>query len=279
MVHDVGRRRNRCTTGARAAMIGATMDGMVVGANDQVWRGDASVLLTCEHASCAVPDDLRGLGLAPAVLDEHWGWDRWALDVVRRTAPRLDATVVASCVSRLVVDVNRAPGDPTLALARCDGREVPGNLGLTPAQVEARVARFHAPYHAAVDAELRRLVARHGAGAVVLVSVHSFTGAWAGQDRDFDVGVLFDRHEDLAVSLRDAFLARGLRARLNEPYSGLAGLIYAAKRHGDAHGVRYVELELNQHVLECPQARERVASHLETVLRERLLATPEGRTP
>lgn len=251
----------------------------VVGANDQVWRGDASILLTCEHASCAVPEDLRGLGLAPSVLDEHWGWDRWALDVVRRTAPRLDATTVASCVSRLVADVNRAPGDPTLALARCEGREVPGNCGLTPAQLEERVRRFHAPYHEAVDAELRRLVAAHGAARVVLVSVHSFTGSWTGQDRDFDVGVLFDRYEDLARELRDTFEAHGLRARLNEPYSGLAGLIYAAKRHGDAHGVRYVELELNQHVLECPQARERVAGVLERVLRERVLAPVQGRTP
>ena len=255
------------------------MDASVQGENDWVWRGEASVLLTCEHASSAVPEDLCGLGLAPAVLDEHWGWDRWALDVVRRTAPRLDATTVASCVSRLVVDVNRAPGDPTLALMQCEGREVPGNKCLTPAQLEARLRRFHAPYHAAVDAELRRLVARHGAPSVVLVSVHSFTGSWTGQDRDFDVGVLFDRYEDLAASLRDAFQAHGLRARLNEPYSGLAGLIYAAKRHGDAHGVRYVELELNQHVLECPQARERVAGVLERVLRERVLAPSEGRSP
>lgn len=254
------------------------MDGSTQGENDWVWRGDAAVLLTCEHASCAVPEDLRGLGLAPAVLDEHWGWDRWALDVVRRTAPRLDATTVASCVSRLVVDVNRAPDDPTLALVQCEGREVPANRGLTPAQLEDRVRRFHTPYHAAVDAELRRLVARHGAPAVVLVSVHSFTGSWTGQDRDFDVGVLFDQHEDLAVSLRDSFQMHGLRARLNEPYSGLAGLIYAAKRHGDTHRVRYVELELNQHVLECPQARERVAEVLERVLRERVLARSEGRT-
>lgn len=243
------------------------------GENFVVRRGDGPLLLTCEHAARAVPDELERLGLDEAVLDEHWGWDRWAEDVMARLAPALGATTVATRVSRLVVDVNRAPDDPTLALERVGGRVVPGNLGLTPDRLAARVARWHAPYHRAVDAELRRLVARHGAGRVVLVSVHSFTGRWPGQDRDFDVGVLFDRHEALAVRLRLALEGRGLRARLNEPYSGLAGLIYAARRHGVAHGVRYVELELNQHVLERPEERARFAQVLEPTLRE-LVTSP-----
>lgn len=242
------------------------------GENFSVRRGAGPLLLTCEHAARAVPDELHGLGLDPAVLDEHWGWDRWAFDVMARVAPGLEATTVATRVSRLVVDVNRAPDDPTLALPRLEGRLVPGNVGLSAAQLAARVARWHAPYHRAVDEELRRLVAKHGAEGVVLVSVHSFTGRWIGQDRDFDVGVLFDEHEVMAARLRVALEARGLRARLNEPYSGLAGLIYAARRHGLAHGVRYVELELNQHVLEQVDERARFAAVLEETLRE--LAAP-----
>ncbi len=243
------------------------------GENFTVRRGDGPLLLTCEHAARAVPAELDDLGLDPATLDEHWGWDRWAHDAVSRVAPELEATTVATRVSRLVVDVNREPDDPTLALERLDGRLVPGNLGLTPAARAERVARFHAPYHRAVDAELRRLVALHGAGGVVLVSVHSFTGRWVGQDRDFDVGVLFDQHEAMATRLRLTLEGRGLRARLNEPYSGLAGLIYAARRHGVAHGVRYVELELNQHVLERADERARFARVLEETLRE-LAASP-----
>lgn len=246
----------------------------VEGENHSVRRGSVPLLFTCEHAGQTVPPELERLGLDADVLDDHWGWDRWALDVVARCAPVLDATAVASRVSRLVVDVNRAPDDPTLALARLDGRDVPGNAGLTPEQVAARVARWHSPYHRAVDAEARRLTAAHGADAVVLVSVHSFTGRWSGQDRDFDVGVLFDRHEALAARVRAALDARGLRARLNEPYSGLAGLIYSAKRHGDAHGLRYVELELNQHVLERADERARFATVVGEVLRELLPRRP-----
>jgi predicted N-formylglutamate amidohydrolase len=239
------------------------------GENHAIRRGERPLLITCEHASRAVPADLRDLGLPPARLDEHWGWDRWALDVLERVAPRLGATTIASRVSRLVLDVNRAPGEPTLIVPAIDGRPVPGNQGLTPAQVEARVARFHAPYHAAIDAEAARLVARHGR-ATLLVSLHTFTGRWPGQDRAFDIGVLFDQFADLAARLRDGLSAAGLRARLNEPYSGLQGLIYAAKRHGDRHGLRYLELELNQDVLEAASERERFARALEAALSDLL---------
>lgn len=249
----------------------STAERALEGENHAVRRGAGPLVLTCEHAGRDVPPELERLGLDAALLDTHWGWDRWAGDATLRLAAALDVTAVTSRISRLVVDVNRAPDDPTLALARAEGRPVPGNVDLAPAQVAARVARWHAPYHAAVDAEVARAVARHGADAVALVSVHSFTGEWPGQDRDFDVGVLFDQHADLAGRVLEALTARGLRARLNEPYSGLAGLIYAAKRHGDARGVRYVELELNQHVLEVEAARARVAAAVEGALRAVLL--------
>ena len=38
-------------------------------AGERVW------ILTCEHASCAVPREYRSLGLARAELRDHIGWD------------------------------------------------------------------------------------------------------------------------------------------------------------------------------------------------------------
>src|SRR5690606_18189385 len=78
----------RCATPPTRAMIDARRGGMVrvdhvdravlEGENFVVRRGDGPLLLTCEHAARAVPDELERLGLDEAVLDEHWGWDRWA---------------------------------------------------------------------------------------------------------------------------------------------------------------------------------------------------------
>lgn len=239
-----------------------------VGENFAVQRGrpEVPILITCEHASPDVPGDWAELGLPPDLRDAHWGWDRWAADTMHRFAGDLGATTIQTRVSRLVLDVNRGAQDPTLILTEAEGRPLPGNVGLTPAARDERIARLHAPYHEAIDAHLGDLVRRFGAERVVFFTFHSFTGAFGAQDRDFDVGVLYDAHEDLAAGVKRALATHGLRARLNEPYSGYRGEIYAAAVHGEAHDVAYFEIELNQHVLEDPARRQGIADVFKRVV-------------
>lgn len=229
-------------------------------------RAEVPVLITCEHASNAVPGEWARLGLPDDLLDSHWGWDRWAADTLHRFAPAVGATTICSRVSRLVLDVNRGVGEPTLIRAEAEGRALPGNVGLSAAEVEERVARLHAPYHAAIDAALAAMTARFGPERVVFFTFHSFTGEYGAQDRDFDVGVLFDAHEDLAAGVKRALATRGLRVRLNEPYSGYRGEIYSAAVHGEAHEVAYFEVELNQHVLEDAARRAAIADVFRAVV-------------
>lgn len=231
------------------------------GENYVVRRGDpyVPILITCEHASNAVPADFA-LGVEEELLQSHWGWDRWADDVMRRFAPQLGATTVSALVSRLVLDVNRGRGDDTLIRRECEGVVIPGNQDLSPEQVEERVERLWRPYHAAVDSELGRLVERHTAERVVFFTFHSFSPDYGTSDRDFDVGVLFDAHEDLAAGVKRALTTAGLRTRLNEPYSGYRGEIYSAAVHGEAHEVSYFEIELNQGVLEDEAQRAKIAA-------------------
>ena len=94
---------------------------------------------------------------------------------------------------------------------------------------------------------------------VKIVGFVNSTPDYEDQDRDFDVGVLFDAHEDLAAGVKRALATAGLRTRLNEPYSGYRGEIYSASVHGEAHDVAYFEIELNQGVLEDPERRQRIA--------------------
>lgn len=240
----------------------------VEGENYTIVRGapEVPILITCEHASNVVPPEFSDLGLARDILDSHWGWDRWAADTLGRFAPALGATTICARLSRLLLDVNRGPADDTLVRPDAGGRPIPGNLGLTPAALADRVARFHTPYHAAIDAELGRLVERHGRERVVFFTFHSFTSDYEDQDRDFDVGVLFDAHEDLAAGVKRALATQGLRVRLNEPYSGFRGEIYSAAVHGEAHEVSYFEIELNQEVLDDPAQRARTAQVFRSVV-------------
>lgn len=231
------------------------------GENYVVRRGDPNVpiLVTCEHASSEVPEEFA-LGASKELLASHWGSDLWAEDVLLRFAPQLGATTVSAKLSRLVLDVNRGLQDDTLIRTECDGVEIPGNADLTPAQIEDRVDRLWRPYHAAIDTELTRLVSRLGGERVVFFTFHSFSPDYGDSDRDFDVGVLFDAHEDLAAGVKRALTTAGLRTRLNEPYSGYRGQIYSAAVHGEAHEVSYFEIELNQGVLEDETRRAKIAA-------------------
>ena len=229
-------------------------------------RRDVPILILCEHASNAVPATVDDPRVSPALLDSHWGWDRWALDTLQRFARPLGATTLHARVSRLVIDVNRGAEDDTLVRTEAGGEPIPGNLDLSPEQVAERVRRLHTPYHAAADALLAEQVARHGRERVVFFTFHSFTGRYGDEDRDFDVGVLFDAYEDLAAGVKRALAAHGLRVRLNEPYSGYRGEIYSAAVHGEAHEVAYFEIECNQHVLENPAARAAMARAFEAVV-------------
>ena len=78
--------------------------------------------------------------------------------------------------------------------------------------------------------------------------------------------MLFDDHEAHAERLADALAGEGFAVARNEPYSGYAGLIYAARRHGRAHGIPYLELEVRNDLIDTPAraaaAAERIARAL-----------------
>ncbi len=168
--------------------------------------------------------------------------------VDRLIAPGVErgATLVLGRVCRAYVDLNRDPGDldPELiegvpasaGSARTaagygviprisgDGRPLYARR-LTQAEAQARIARWHAPYHAALAAEMQ--AARERYGEAVLVDWHSMPArATAGASglRGPDV-VLGDRHGsscpgELTRRLRRAFEALGWRVALNSPYAG-----------------------------------------------------------
>lgn len=216
----------------------------------------AGVLLTCEHASAGVPAEYADLGLCEADLRDHIGWDIGAATVTVELSHQLAAPAVLSPVSRLLVDCNRSLEDHDLIPAMSHGVVIPGNLDLTAAERRRRLARFYEPYHAAVDAALARYP------GALLLSIHSFTPSLNGAERPFEVGVLFDDFEDEAHALAARVAAVGFGVRMNEPYSGFDGLIYSARRHGRRHGVRYLELEINNRLLREEQGARAVAARL-----------------
>ena len=144
----------------------------------RVTRGTGPLVLAVSHTGTHLPeaiwDDLNETGRALADTD-------WRIEALHDgLAP--DATVVRTCVHRYVVDANRDPSGASLYPGRAttglvpltdfDGRPL-RREGREPdaAEVERRREVFHAPYHAALSAEIERVRAAHG--AAILWDCHS----------------------------------------------------------------------------------------------------------
>jgi predicted N-formylglutamate amidohydrolase len=229
-------------------------------------QGAAPVVLTCDHASRAVPRALDNLGLDAAALARHIGWDIGAAAVTRLLAPLLDAPALLGGYSRLVIDCNRDPADPSSIPAVSDGTPIPGNAALTPEARLARRAAIFDPYHAAItsriDAWRRRGI------APALLSIHSFTPAMAGKQRPWHVGVLWDQDGRIALPLLDGLRAEpGLIVGDNEPYSAREPVGYTQRHHAFGTGLPHVAIELRQDLVGDESGAAAWAERLARLLR------------
>lgn len=220
-------------------------------------------LITCDHAANTVPPFVNGgcLGLAEADMQRHIAFDVGAAGVARELGAQLDAPVILSNFSRLVIDPNRGEDDPTLLMKLYDGTIIPGNRHAGQDELTLRLNRCYRPYHTA----LAELAARRP--DTVLVSVHSFTRQLQGRPpRPWHVGVLY---------AADERLSRPLIARLheehdlcvgeNEPYGGhLPG--DAIARHAIAYERPNVLLELRNDLIDQPGDQVAWARRLAPIL-------------
>jgi predicted N-formylglutamate amidohydrolase len=212
-------------------------------------EGAAPFLIVCDHAEARVPAALDCLGLDEAVVQRHIGWDIGASEVARRLSHRFDAPLVLSGYSRLVIDCNRELDDPTSIPEIADGVIIPGNRALHPRAVEARQAQIFHPYHTAVRAVLKRFAERGHAPGVI--SMHSFTPVFRGDERPWHVGVLWNQDpripQPFITNLQaDPDIAVGD----NKPYSGQDEYGYSISNHAEAHGLPHVLIEVRQDLID-----------------------------
>jgi len=207
--------------------------------------GRAPLLITCDHASAALPRALGDLGVPPAQLREHIGWDIGAAAVTRQLAARLDAMALLTGFSRLVVDCNRRLEDPSSIPLVSDGIAVPGNRDLSARDRAARIDALFLPYHGAVAARLDVFLA--GGVIPAVISIHSFTPVMNGRARPWHIGILWDKDPRIAVPLLAALRAEaGLVVGDNEPYSAREPVGYTMRQHGVDRGLPHVSIELRQ---------------------------------
>lgn len=142
----------------------------------EVTRGTAPVVLGLPHTGTWLPEEVfaRLTPRGQALADTDWHIDRLYAGLLE------GASTVRATFHRYVIDANRDPSGASLY----PGQNTTGLVPLTDfdgapiwtdppdaAEVEARRAAYHAPYHAALAEELERVRAAHG--FAVLYDCHS----------------------------------------------------------------------------------------------------------
>jgi predicted N-formylglutamate amidohydrolase len=228
-------------------------------------HGRSPYFLTCDHAGARVPRRLGSLGVSAADLGRHIAWDIGAADVTIKLAGALDAFAILQTYSRLVIDCNRRPGIPASIVRISESTRIPGNEIVTIEEAAAREREIFRPYHDRIRSELD--MRRAQGWPTILISVHSFTPHFHGNQRPWDAGVLYNRDARLAGELLGRLRAEpGLVVGDNEPYSVGDTTDYTIPEHGERRGIPHVGIELRQDLISAEAGQREWAERLARAL-------------
>ena len=250
----------------------------------EVVEGDGPVVLGLPHTGTWLPEDARArlneVGLALA--DTDWHVHELYADLLP------GATSVRATFHRYLIDANRGPDDASLypgqnttglcPLTDFDGRPI-WREGAEPdaAEIAARKAAWHAPYHAALAAELERVRARHG--VAILYDCHSIRSEipflFEGLLPDFNIGTNNGASCDPRIEAAVTGIcagAGGYTSILNGRFKGG----WTTRHYGrPAEGLHAIQMELAQSTHLAAEAApfaydaaraDRLRMHLKTIL-------------
>ncbi|MDS9466462.1 N-formylglutamate deformylase [Paracoccus sp. MBLB3053] len=218
----------------------------------EIVRGDSPVILGLPHTGTWLPDKIRArLNPRGQVLaDTDWHIERLYDGLLP------GATTVRATFHRYVIDANRGPDDASLypgqnttglvPLTDFDGEPI-WTEEPTEAEIADRKARFHAPYHAALAAEIERVRAKHG--VAILYDCHSIRShipfLFEGTLPDFNIGTNSGRSCAPAIeaATHEVAAATGRTYVLNGRFKGG----WTTRHYGEpGAGVHAIQMELAQ---------------------------------
>lgn len=232
-------------------------------------ESQSPLLLVCDHASNRVPQQLAHLGLDLNVLGMHVAYDIGCEKLTRLLSSHFNATALLANYSRLVIDLNRHPGDGSSIPEVSDDIAIPGNHALTPDQIRQREMALFWPYHNQIERILGRIVKR--GQTPILCSIHSFTPVFKGFSRPWHIGILWDRDQRIAQPMLESLKAtRRFNVGDNEPYHARNPVGFTMDVHAEKNGYPHLLMEIRQdligHQAGVTEWAEIIHTHLRPIL-------------
>ncbi|WP_421577152.1 N-formylglutamate deformylase [Shinella sp. M31] len=218
-------------------------------------QGTSPVILAFPHTGTDVPADIwaRLNDNGRILADTDWHIERLYDGLLA------NATTVRATFHRYVIDANRDPAGVSLYPGQNTTGLVPetdfdgtpiwkDGEAPTEADIAYRLASFHAPYHAALAAEIERVKAIHG--VAILYDCHSIRSRipflFEGRLPDFNVGTDMGRTCDTAIETATYEVcasAEGYTSILNGRFKGG----WTTRHYGKPEtGVHAIQMELAQ---------------------------------
>jgi formiminoglutamase len=218
-------------------------------------QGTSPVILAFPHTGTDVPVDIweRLNNNGRILADTDWHIHKLHDGLLP------EVTTVRATFHRYVIDANRDPagislypGQNTTGLipqTDFDGKAIwKDGQAPTEADIASRLAGFHAPYHAALAAEIARVKAIHG--VAIVYDCHSIRShipfLFEGQLPDFNVGTDMGRTCDKAIeatTFEACAKAEGYTSILNGRFKGG----WTVRHYGRPEtGVHAIQMELAQ---------------------------------
>ncbi|MBC2885636.1 N-formylglutamate amidohydrolase [Ochrobactrum sp. CM-21-5] len=223
-------------------------------------------LFVCEHASNFIPASFDRLGLDAEALKAHIAWDPGAVEVARYLSEALDATLIEAGLSRLLIDCNRPLEAHDLVPEVSETTVVPGNHGLSAKERLARIDLSHRPFHTKIEEVIAARAARGQPSW--LVTIHSFTPVYHGLRRPWQIGIIYDADDRIALPLIAALKTDAqLNVGANEPYSPDDRVYYTLERHARPRHAPCVMIEIRNDEITHTNAQKDWASRLASILK------------
>ncbi len=237
-------------------------------------KGKAPIVLICEHASNFIPASLNDLGLSSGDMVSHAAWDIGAYEMACKMSQLLDAPLIASRVSRLVYDCNRAPESGIGIPSKSETIEVPGNKNLSKREKDDRVNDVYEPFHELISQTIYHpdrvaLSKQHATPAII--TIHSFTPVFFGEERSVELGILHDKDDRLAkLMMQEAISRTKLKSEFNSPYDVSDNVMHTINKHSRDQGFMNVMIEVKNDLLSNSSDINSIATDLSIIIKEAL---------